>query len=125
MRAVHRPGNAWINMLDLGPLYFKVQQHMKRIIDDPSLLISTTTVSEGGSMDGQPFNAPETIKAVHKLAPELPHLKEVLVALSKQAYETWTQFTLEFAPGGLIDEATAEKKDISWIPPTNDVSSCC
>jgi hypothetical protein len=42
MRAVHRPGNAQINMLNLGPLHFKVQQHMKRIINDPSLLISAT-----------------------------------------------------------------------------------
>ena len=122
MRAVRKPGNAQINMLDLGPLHSKVQQHMRRIIDDPSLLISATAVSESGSIDGQPWNAPDTIKAIHKLAPELPHLKEVLVAFFRGACETWTRFTSEFAPGGLIDEATAEEKDIAWMPPTNDAN---
>ena len=28
----------------------------------------------------------------------------------------------EFAPGGLIDEATTEEKDLAWMPPTNDVN---
>jgi hypothetical protein len=28
----------------------------------------------------------------------------------------------EFAPGGLIDEATAEEKDIAWITSTNDAN---
>jgi hypothetical protein len=50
----------------------------------------------------------------------LPHLKPVLVAFFKGAAETWKRFTSEFAPGGLIDEATQEEKDLAWVPPTND-----
>jgi hypothetical protein len=31
-----------------------------------------------------------------------------------------THFTSEFAPGGLIDEATAEERELAWMPATND-----
>ncbi|KAF8808276.1 hypothetical protein BYT27DRAFT_7097318, partial [Phlegmacium glaucopus] len=31
-------------------------------------------------------------------------------------------FTSEFAPGGLIDEATVEEKKLAWMPATNDVN---
>ena len=32
------------------------------------------------------------------------------------------RFTSEFAPGGLIDEATVEEKEMAWMPRTNDVN---
>lgn len=35
---------------------------------------------------------------------------------------TWKRFTSEFAPGGLIDEAIAEERNLAWMPPTNDVN---
>ena len=35
---------------------------------------------------------------------------------------TWKRFISEFAPGGLIDEATAEEKELAWMPPTNDIN---
>jgi hypothetical protein len=122
MRAVRGPANAQINMLDLGPLHSKVQGHMRKIISDPGLLIGATAVCESGSMDGLPWNSPEAMIAIHKLAPELPHLKEVLIAFFKGACATWTRFTSEFVPGGLIDEATVEEKDMAWMPPTNDAN---
>ncbi|KAF8222953.1 hypothetical protein L208DRAFT_1185573, partial [Tricholoma matsutake] len=31
-------------------------------------------------------------------------------------------FTLEFAPDGLIDQCTAEEKELAWMPATNDVN---
>ena len=35
-------------------------------------------------------------------------------------HETWSRFTSEFAPGGLIDAATTEERDLAWMPATND-----
>ena len=32
------------------------------------------------------------------------------------------RFTSEYAPGGLIDEATEEEKNHAWMPLTNDVN---
>jgi len=56
------------------------------------------------------------------MASQLPYLQPLLVAFCKGAAETWKRFTSEFAPGGLIDEATVEEKDLAWMPPTNDVN---
>jgi len=36
------------------------------------------------------------------------------------AAETWKHFTSEFAPGGLIDEAIVEERELAWMPATND-----
>ena len=36
------------------------------------------------------------------------------------AANTWERFTSKFAEGGLIDEATAEERDLAWLPSTND-----
>ena len=122
MRAVRGPANAQLNMLDLRPLHHKVQQHISRIIEDPKFLLGPTAVFETGSMDGQPWKIPEAMEAIQKLAPGLPHLEKVLVAFFTGANETWKRFTSEFAPGGLIDDATAEERDRAWMPPTNDAN---
>ncbi|KAF8801495.1 hypothetical protein BYT27DRAFT_7235736 [Phlegmacium glaucopus] len=56
------------------------------------------------------------------LAPDFPHLKPALVAFCTGALVTWKCFTSEFAPGGLIDEATQEERDLAWMPSTNDIN---
>jgi hypothetical protein len=73
-------------------------------------------------MDGKPWQAPEVIATIQQMAPEFPHLKLLLVASFEGAFETWKRFTSEFAPGSLIDEATAEEKDLAWMPATNYVN---
>lgn len=50
----------------------------------------------------------------------MPHFQDVLVTFLKGAVQTWVHFTSEFAPGGLIDEATMEKRLLAWMPATND-----
>jgi hypothetical protein len=125
MRVIRAPEHKKVNMLDLGPLHYKVQQHIKRIIEDPTFLVGPAVVPETGAMDGLQWETPEAMEAIKKLAPELPHLKPLLVAFFKGALETWKRFTSEFTPGGLIDEATTEEKDLAWMPPTNDVTRMC
>jgi hypothetical protein len=121
MRVIRAPGQT-VNMLDLGPLHQKVRQHIQRIMEDPKFLIGPNVVSETGAMDGQPWHAPKAFQAIQRLLPQLPYLEKVLVAFFKGAYETWKRFTSEFAPGGLIDEATEEEKELAWMPATNDVN---
>ena len=43
-----------------------------------------------------------------------------MIAFFKEAAETWEHFTSEFAPGGLIDEATAEEQELAHMPAEND-----
>jgi hypothetical protein len=73
-------------------------------------------------MDGLPWQGPKAFEAIQNMASQLPHLKPLLVAFFKGASESWKRFTSEFAPGELIDEATAEEKELAWMPPTNDVN---
>jgi len=122
IKAIRAPGATKVNMLDLGPLHQKVYAYMQRIIGDPSFLVGNSVTWETGAMDGQMWQTPATIEAVQKIAPSLPHLKPLLVAFFEGAAVTWKRFTSEFAPGGLIDEATAEEKELAWMPPTNDVN---
>ncbi|KAF8811731.1 hypothetical protein BYT27DRAFT_7088815, partial [Phlegmacium glaucopus] len=65
---------------------------------------------------------PAVVKKIHELSPTLPHLQDLLLVFFKGAAETWERFTSEFAPGGLIDEATTEEKELAWMPATNDVN---
>ena len=110
------------NMLDLGPLHHKVYRHMQRIIGDPDFLIGANASFEMGSLDGKKWNNPEVVNVVLQMIPELPHFKELLVAFFIGAAETWKRFISEFAPGGLIDEATVEEKKLAWMPATNDIN---
>ena len=122
MKNVRVSGAVKVNMLDLGPLHQKVYRHIQRIIGDPSFLVGDSVTWETGAMDGQMWQTPEAVAAVQKIAPSLPHLREVLVAFFEGAAVTWKHFTSEFAPGGLIDEATTEEKELAWMPPTNDAN---
>jgi hypothetical protein len=71
---------------------------------------------------GREWQTPSAFIAIQSLAPFLPHLKPLLVAFFKGAAETWKRFTSEFAPGGLIDEASQEEHDLAWMLPTNDIN---
>ena len=122
MKVVCASENKQQNMLDLGPFHKKVYSHMQRIIEDPNFLIGPTASFEMGSLDGEEWHYPDVIKAINKMELDLPHLKPVLVTFFKGAAETWKRFTSEFAPGGLIDEATVEENRLAWMPATNDVN---
>ena len=122
MQQVRGPGMEHVNMLDLGPLHSDVQIHLKKIIQDPSLLISTQSTYKLGAMDGQPWYNPEAVKAVHELAPTLPYLEPLLVAFFQGALETWKRLASEFEEGSTVLGLSASEKDKAWRPPTNDVN---
>jgi hypothetical protein len=110
------------NMLDMGPFHQKVYEHMMTITRNPELLIGDDVSHETGALDGLPWKLPEVITAIQGMKPELPHIKALLVRFFKGAAKGWKRFTSEFTPGGLIDEATTEEKDLAWLPTTNDVN---
>ncbi|KAF8961286.1 hypothetical protein BDZ97DRAFT_1664412 [Flammula alnicola] len=120
MRAVRGPKSD--NVLDLGPLHALVHEFVQKIIDQPDLLVSEDASHVDATLDGKEWDNPKAIKAVLKLMPSLPHLKVITAAFFRGALVTWERFSSEFAPGGLIDEATAEEKHLAWMPATNDVN---
>jgi hypothetical protein len=117
MKAIHSSGD---NMLNLGPLHCRVYDHMQKIINDPDILIGRDISYATASLDGDEWQNTAVVKKVLDLAPTLPHLQDLLVVFFEGAAETWKHFTSEFAPGGLIDEATVEERELAWMPATND-----
>ena len=111
-----------LNALDLGPLNKKIESFMRKIIEDPTFLIGENVTFETGTFNGQPWHSKEVVEKINQLTPDIPYLKEALIAFFKGALETWKRFTSEYSPGGLIDEATQEEKDLAWMPTTNDVN---
>jgi len=112
-----------LNMLNLGPLHTKVKDHIKKLIAEPSLLLNPASGSIPATLDGKPFENSEAVAAVLKLAPDLLHLSDILVAFLKGASETWDRFTSEFVPGDIIDEASDLEKNLAWMPrATNDLN---
>jgi hypothetical protein len=109
-------------MLNLGPLHKKVHQHILKIIEDPRFLVGPNVEYSTGAMDGKEWEKPEIVACIQKLAPDLPHLSPLLVTFFEGAATTWERFTAEFAPGGLIDEATIGEREMAWMPPTNDAN---
>ncbi|KAF8804815.1 hypothetical protein BYT27DRAFT_7234469 [Phlegmacium glaucopus] len=91
-----------------------IESFLVQIIEDPTFLVV-------GTFDGTPWHSQEVIDKINKLASDFPHLKPALVAFCTGALVTWKCFTSEFAPGGLIDEATQEERDLAWMPSTNDI----
>ena len=122
MKSVRGSGKKKENMLDLGPLHHKVNDHMQKIIADPDILIGSDSSFKTGSLHGEEWRNPDVVKAILHMIPELPYFRELLVAFFTGAADTWARFISEFAPGGLIDEATIEEKDLAWMPATNDVN---
>jgi len=120
MNAVRGPKSD--NVLDLGPLHELVREHITKLIENPELLISEDLSHVDSTLDGRDWDNPDAIDAVLKLMPTLPHLREITVAFLRGALVTWERFTAEFAPGGLIDEASADEKHLAWMPATNDVN---
>jgi hypothetical protein len=122
MRIVCGSGAEVTNALDLGPLHVDVRKHIEGVIEDPELVVSADISHLTVSFDGQEWEDAAAIDAVVKLMPTLPHLKDIVVAFFRGALATWIRFSSEFAPGGLIDEASASERQAAWMPATNDVN---
>src|SRR5258705_14021346 len=100
----------------------QVQEHMDRIIANPSLLISPNVVHTTGTMDGTEWERPTAVAKILTIIPSLPHVEDVLIAYFEEVLVTWKCFTSEFDAGGLIDQATDAEKSLAWMSPTNDTN---
>ncbi|KAJ6536941.1 hypothetical protein B0H19DRAFT_1270627 [Mycena capillaripes] len=122
LRQVRGPGTENTNLLDLGPLHRAVQEHIQAILDDPDLIFGPDASYETATLDGKPWSDCPAMEAVFRLIPTLPHVKETTLAFFRGALVTFTRFSAEFAPGGLIDSCSATERQQAWMPSTNDAN---
>ncbi|KAL5520229.1 hypothetical protein ACEPAG_9442 [Sanghuangporus baumii] len=113
------------NGLTLDNLLQRVKSHIKKLIDDPGIILAPTSRPEEAIMGGnESWNRPDAIKAIqeHITMDRLPKLKELFKAFLKGALDTWERFSSEFEDGGTIAALTEAEKDLAWMPSTNDVN---
>ena len=120
MKSIRSSDEANQNMLNLGPLHSRVYKHIEMVIENPDLLLGKEISPSTATLNGENWQNPSVILKIQELEPSLPHLRELLVVFFQAALETWERFTSEFAPGGAIDQATTEEKELAWLPATND-----
>ncbi|EDR07528.1 uncharacterized protein LACBIDRAFT_327846 [Laccaria bicolor S238N-H82] len=115
--------NPTLNHMELN-LWKALHCTSTKIIANPDILIGKDLdISESyktATLDGEKWQNPAVVKKIFDLIPTLPHFHNLLIAFFKGAAQTWERFTSEFAPGGLIDEATAEERELAHMPATND-----
>jgi hypothetical protein len=111
-----------IRTATLGPLHREVCSHIQSVLEDPDLIFGSNASFESATLDGLEWNNTHAMAAVFKLTPSLPHVKEVTLAFFQGSLATWTRFSAEFAPGGIIDTCSAEEKELAWMPSTNDAN---
>ncbi|KIM74390.1 hypothetical protein PILCRDRAFT_92576 [Piloderma croceum F 1598] len=115
-------GDTSASALDLGPLHDDVKSHCAAIIDNPGLLLDDDASHISGCLFGDAWEQPEVFYAVHALMPQLPHIKDALIAFFKGTLATWECFTPEFAADGIVTTATVAERAKAWMPTTNDAN---
>jgi hypothetical protein len=69
---VRGPGTEQLNILELGPFHQSVKVHMKKLIDNVSILTSPSVDSyKSATLDGQPWSDPKAWAACIRLIPSL------------------------------------------------------
>ncbi|KAF8168636.1 hypothetical protein K438DRAFT_1909600 [Mycena galopus ATCC 62051] len=118
---VRAPGTEHLNMLDLGPYHTSVKDHMKKLIADPTPLLSPSSDSyKTATLDGEPWSNTKAWDTCIKLLPTLPHVRPLILAGLKSGLECFERFTTEFIEGGLIDTSTADERRKGNMPAHND-----
>ncbi|KAJ7701378.1 hypothetical protein B0H17DRAFT_924634 [Mycena rosella] len=122
LRQVRGPGTENTNLLDLGPLHQELRNHIQSLLDDPGLIFGSDASYETATLGGREWSDPSAMETMFKLIPSLPHVREITMAFFRGALTTWTSFSAKFAPGGLIDQASATERQLAWMPSTNDTN---
>ncbi|TFK29206.1 hypothetical protein FA15DRAFT_678043 [Coprinopsis marcescibilis] len=122
MARIHNEAQKKTNMLDLGPFHAEVYNHIQKLAAYPELLTDGPANCQTACLEGKEWRSPDFMSKMAQLSPTLPHLRDLFVAFAEGAAVTWKRFTSEFAPGGLIDEASQEEHDLAWMLPTNDMN---
>ncbi|EJF56359.1 hypothetical protein DICSQDRAFT_71664 [Dichomitus squalens LYAD-421 SS1] len=118
MRTVRSPERP--NYLTLVDFHHHLIQHVQKLIDDPDLLLSPSALPESATLDGQPWDSPDAIAGIRNLQANLPYLRPLLVEFLQGALVTWKRFTIEFAPGGVIERLTETQQNLAAMPKNND-----
>ncbi|KAL5537287.1 hypothetical protein ACEPAF_1110 [Sanghuangporus sanghuang] len=67
-----------MNALDQGPLHHQVQEHIKKLINSPELILTPNSEPEQAKLGGLDFwKHPDAIESIWEMASTLPKLREI------------------------------------------------
>ncbi|KAJ7673462.1 hypothetical protein B0H17DRAFT_947197, partial [Mycena rosella] len=119
-RQVRGEGTEILNILDLGPFHASVKAHIRKVIKNPNLLLSSSPDSyKLATLDGLPWSDSKAWSECVKLLLTLPDIKPLLLAGLTCTLSGWEHFTAEFEEGGLINQATSSEHEMAFMPLTN------
>ncbi|KAF5387971.1 hypothetical protein D9615_000852 [Tricholomella constricta] len=121
MREIRGPFREHDNILKLGNLHRRVISHLDKLIANPELIVGLDASWKEATLDGKMWERSEAFYGAQRYAPELPHLKELMVAFLCGARVTWLRFMSEFADDGALAKATPEQIERAWMESTNDL----
>lgn len=127
LETISLPINAYLrgvngaNALDMKEKYSDLKTQIKKIIDNPDLVLSPTADPRLATLNQhESWSRPAAMKTLHDHPQWFPCIREVLVGFFGKALETWERFMSEF--DGEIAELTTIQKELAWMPTTNDVN---
>ncbi|CAE6442660.1 unnamed protein product [Rhizoctonia solani] len=109
-------------LADLASLHTHVQDHLKKIIDNPQLLFGPDAAINPLTLDGFEQDEQEIVATLQRHESVLPRLQELFVAFCSGSLKTWIRFTDEFLPGGALSSMSTEQANKAFMPPTNDAN---
>ncbi|KAI5895940.1 uncharacterized protein SCHCODRAFT_02492628 [Schizophyllum commune H4-8] len=107
---IRGPGMTALNALTLGPLHTRLENFIKTLIADTTLVLGPNASYKTAAFDGEPWEREGVFEAIAALrkADLMPHLER--------------RGSAEFDPGSDIDGLTADEQDEFWMPVTNDAN---
>ncbi|KIJ47937.1 hypothetical protein M422DRAFT_248519 [Sphaerobolus stellatus SS14] len=95
---------------------------MRRIIEDPGIILGPSVTYKTGSFDGLLWDRPEVFYKIQSMLPTLPHLQGLDVAFFRGAHTTWSRFIADYEVGGTINGLSAEQWKMANMEATNDAN---
>jgi hypothetical protein len=121
MKRVRPGGEKRINALGLANLHKNMKMYCQSMAENPDLLLG---FEDGdyvkAAFGGEPWDRPDVIYSVAKLAPQPPHLRGCVSAFFRGSLEVWERLTTEFGEDGQISKLTEGDKENIFINATND-----
>ncbi|KAJ7474641.1 hypothetical protein B0H11DRAFT_1918346 [Mycena galericulata] len=74
--AVRGPAHSEINLLNLGPLHARVKGFCRDVVANPDLILSPDASWKTASMDGKPWDNPESFYKISSRQSDLPRVRE-------------------------------------------------
>jgi hypothetical protein len=109
------------NVLLLGPFHLDLKTHIQKLINDPKLATRPECPEEATFL-GEPWERADVVYWIHQNINQMPHFYTLFKEFLKGALETWECFTTEFAPRGLIANATPAQLKAAFLLTCNDIS---